>query len=514
MSRLRCDSRRVNFVFYIPRRLLIYITIFFVILYTSTAQRLRWCEYLNMLGVVSEECMPDDSSLEKARQVEKQLQYPEYNLCQGRYSMCSKTDECESGVICSQSFTNVKCCTSPYSDCPTVDELGYSCRKRHPTNWCLQDSDCSAGYINRYRCCPTDVTRRHRNETFTRDGLSITHDFAVQMSNGEHENDLSFDFRLSTTRLRDDTLLRHAMRFQSLSRATSQQQHVSTFSTCVVVGMSSNSYESVVDASVGSLMADIRNYNEEQLQTLFNDEHRLETMISELPTLRQLQTDRETKLIMCRSLAESNLGMEPRYKEQRERLQRVYHETQSLAEEVKRMEAEIQGADSEKNLETVVALLQAAARKVEDESEVSESFRTLAFRCLAFSRKLTSPFVDWLFQAFDRIQKSGTETSERKPDPSPPPPKKKEEKRKEDESSKHSKKSKKAEDRGSNKCRFKATGQFEFTLRSATKCCGFGSKDQSTNQETSGVGEETLKRRSSFVEKENRNRKSRSEKGI
>ncbi|KAI6229600.1 VPS37 C-terminal domain-containing protein [Aphelenchoides besseyi] len=140
--------------------------------------------------------------------------------------------------------------------------------------------------------------------------------------------------------------------------------------------MSSNSYESVVDASVGSLMAEIRNYNEEQLQTLFNDEHRLETMISELPTLRQLQTDRETKLIMCRSLAESNLGMEPRYKELRERLQRVYHETQSLAEEVKRMEAEVQGTDSEKNLETVVALLQAAARKVEDESEViSEQFQ-------------------------------------------------------------------------------------------------------------------------------------------
>ncbi|KAI6224076.1 Zinc finger CCCH domain-containing protein 14 [Aphelenchoides besseyi] len=59
-----------------------------------------------------------------------------------------------------------------------------------------------------------------------------------------------------------------------------------------------------------------------------------------------------------------------------------------------------------------------------------------------FLGKFTSPFVDWLFQAFDRIQKSGTETTEQKPDPSPSPPKK-EEKRKEDESSKHSKKSKK-----------------------------------------------------------------------
>lgn len=34
-------------------------------------QKLRWCDYLHVLGVISEECAPDDSSLEKARQVEK-----------------------------------------------------------------------------------------------------------------------------------------------------------------------------------------------------------------------------------------------------------------------------------------------------------------------------------------------------------------------------------------------------------------------------------------------------------
>ncbi|KAI6190458.1 hypothetical protein M3Y97_00120200 [Aphelenchoides bicaudatus] len=127
------------------------------------AQKLRWCDYLHVLGVISEECMPDDSSLEKARQVERQLQYPEYHLCQGRYGMCSKTSECESGIMCSQTFTNIKCCTSPFSDCPTVDELGYSCRKNHPTNWCLQDNDCAVGLGNgqgnkrltQYRCCPT-----------------------------------------------------------------------------------------------------------------------------------------------------------------------------------------------------------------------------------------------------------------------------------------------------------------------------------------------------------------------
>ncbi|KAI6185221.1 VPS37 C-terminal domain-containing protein [Aphelenchoides fujianensis] len=128
--------------------------------------------------------------------------------------------------------------------------------------------------------------------------------------------------------------------------------------------MTSNNYESVVDACVSSLMADIRQYNEDQLQALFNDEARLETMISDLPALRQLQIDREAKLITCKSLAESNLALEPRFVELRDRIQRAFHEAQVAAEEAKRLEAEVHGSESEKNLETV-----AAARKAEDESE-------------------------------------------------------------------------------------------------------------------------------------------------
>ena len=78
------------------------------------AQKLRWCDYLHALGVIAEECAPDDASMEKARQQEKrlstrsggvivrfdalELQYPEYHLCQGRYGMCVKSEECESGM--------------------------------------------------------------------------------------------------------------------------------------------------------------------------------------------------------------------------------------------------------------------------------------------------------------------------------------------------------------------------------------------------------------------------------
>lgn len=64
-----------------------------------------------------------------------ELQYPDYNLCTGRYGYCHASSECESGVVCKQTFTEKKCCTSPYSQCPTVDELGYTCLQRHPTNW-------------------------------------------------------------------------------------------------------------------------------------------------------------------------------------------------------------------------------------------------------------------------------------------------------------------------------------------------------------------------------------------
>ncbi|CAD5230848.1 unnamed protein product [Bursaphelenchus xylophilus] len=117
--------------------------------------QLRWCDYMAAIGQRTEECEPDSKSLEIQRQVEMKIPYPDYNLCTGHYGYCYASEECESGTVCKQTFTERKCCTSPYSQCPSVDELGYTCLKHHPTNWCLRDDDCDPARTNRYLCCPT-----------------------------------------------------------------------------------------------------------------------------------------------------------------------------------------------------------------------------------------------------------------------------------------------------------------------------------------------------------------------
>ncbi|KAH7730901.1 Protein T28C12.6 [Aphelenchoides avenae] len=116
------------------------------------AKRLSWCEYLERLQIEAEECEKDKSNQEPAEVVPV---YPEYPLCQGYFHMCMPSEECESGTVCMQTRTRSKCCTAPHSRCPTVEQLGFTCRKKTPTNWCTQDEDCGVGPTIRHICCPT-----------------------------------------------------------------------------------------------------------------------------------------------------------------------------------------------------------------------------------------------------------------------------------------------------------------------------------------------------------------------
>lgn len=134
--------------------------------------------------------------------------------------------------------------------------------------------------------------------------------------------------------------------------------------------MTTSSYESTVNLCVESLISQVRTYNDEQLQTLLNDDSRIESMLLSLPQLSTLNSDRDTRMAMCKTLAESNLAMEPRFRELREKLSMTFREFQLVVDEVKQLEAEAKMIEGENNLDTVSALLQAAIQKTEDEGEV------------------------------------------------------------------------------------------------------------------------------------------------
>jgi predicted nuclease with TOPRIM domain len=76
-------------------------------------------------------------------------------------------------------------------------------------------------------------------------------------------------------------------------------------------------------------------------------------------------------MAMLKSMAESNLAMEPKFKELRDKLKMTCRELQLLVDEVKQLEAETNLNQGENNLDTVSALLQAATQKTEDEGEVT-----------------------------------------------------------------------------------------------------------------------------------------------
>lgn len=73
-------------------------------------------------------------------------------------------------------------------------------------------------------------------------------------------------------------------------------------------------------------------------------------------------------------MAKSNIAMEPRLNELRDKLSMTYKQFQVILDEVKQLEAEVKMIEGENNLDTVSALLQASVQKTEDEGEVNRGF--------------------------------------------------------------------------------------------------------------------------------------------
>lgn len=72
-----------------------------------------------------------------------------------------------------------------------------------------------------------------------------------------------------------------------------------------------------------------------------------------------------------RRIARENLDKESRFFDLRNRLLQMYHEGKQLKADVEKLEEEIpQGNKTPPSLDTIQALLEAAAREAEDESEV------------------------------------------------------------------------------------------------------------------------------------------------
>uniref|UniRef100_A0A915EK49 VPS37 C-terminal domain-containing protein n=1 Tax=Ditylenchus dipsaci TaxID=166011 RepID=A0A915EK49_9BILA len=168
-------------------------------------------------------------------------------------------------------------------------------------------------------------------------------------------------------------------------------------------GTTNSNYETVLELVTDSIMSQVRNYTEDQLQNLLNDENRLNAMVDSMPQVSSLLTDKELKLAQSKSFAEYNLSLEPKLREACTRLETSHANASKEKHEVELLKARLDSIAEDRSLDSISAILQAAVQEAEDQSEIlAEKFQDGEFeidefiknynekRVLAHMRKVKS----------------------------------------------------------------------------------------------------------------------------
>ncbi|KAI1708212.1 modifier of rudimentary (Mod(r)) protein [Ditylenchus destructor] len=138
----------------------------------------------------------------------------------------------------------------------------------------------------------------------------------------------------------------------------------------------SSTYESVLDICTNTLMSQVRNYTEDQLQGLLNDDDRLNAMVESMPQVSSLVTDKELKLAQCKSFAEYNLSIEPKLREGAARLKAASDSALREKQEVEQLKSRLDSIAQDRSLDSISAILQAAVQEAEDQSEsIADQFQ-------------------------------------------------------------------------------------------------------------------------------------------
>jgi len=139
------------------------------------------------------------------------------------------------------------------------------------------------------------------------------------------------------------------------------------------------------------LMTQIRNYTEDQLKLLLNDDLRINSIVDESPQVSVLPREKEGKLAQNKLIAENNLSLEPKLNNAVERLQKAHAEAIKTKQDVLELKEKLDSISDSRSLDTISALLQASTREAEDEGEkIAEDFLNGTLDVEDFVRNFTT----------------------------------------------------------------------------------------------------------------------------
>lgn len=117
-------------------------------------------------------------------------------------------------------------------------------------------------------------------------------------------------------------------------------------------------------------LASLQHMDIDSLKEILNDEDKFDNFIRELPQVKKLYEEKEMLMASNKSLAEYNLSQEPVVREEKEKLLGKFQEATRLAEEVKRLKADLDSKSGKMNPDSLLILLEAANQEAEEESEL------------------------------------------------------------------------------------------------------------------------------------------------
>jgi len=146
-----------------------------------------------------------------------------------------------------------------------------------------------------------------------------------------------------------------------------------------------------LDYYASHLMTTIRNFTDDQLKLLLNDDVRINSLVDGSPQVSALPREKENKLAQNKLIAENNLSIEPKLNNAVERLQSIHAEALKTRKEVLELRSKLDSLSDSRSLDAISVLLQASAREAEDEGEkIAEDFQNGTLDVEDFVRNFTT----------------------------------------------------------------------------------------------------------------------------
>lgn len=113
----------------------------------------------------------------------------------------------------------------------------------------------------------------------------------------------------------------------------------------------------------------LKHLDKDELQQLLDEDSKLNGLITDLPQVKHFKGDKQMMVTNSKSIAEYNLSKEPRLRQAREQLARVYENAVEYQKSYEQAKQKLEYEVAKQNPDTTLALLQTKAAETEEEAE-------------------------------------------------------------------------------------------------------------------------------------------------